>query len=86
MPKREHVFQRRRMSFIQHVLPIHFSGTLPTVFLLELRRSPAMARDGRPLCHLSWLDEKKVRRYEPWMEPTVGHVEMMLNQMKLVCT
>lgn len=44
--------------------------------------SPVMAGDARSVCHLSWMDEKKVRRYEPWIGPTEGHTEMMLNQTK----
>lgn len=77
MPRRGHVFQLRRMLFIQHVLPIHFSGTLPTVFLLEPKMSPVMVGDARSVCHLSWMDERKVRRYEPCVI-----TEMMLNQMR----
>jgi hypothetical protein len=46
------------MSFIQ---AIHFSGNIPTIFLLRPRRRIARAREAGPVCHLSWLDEKKVK-------------------------
>lgn len=46
---------------LSHVLPIHFAGNIPTIFLLRRGRKISRVGEAGLVRHLSWLDEKKVK-------------------------